>query len=246
MNLQLFKYYSPKYKDEWNLSFWEKESLFFQAPCKFNDPWDCKLPKLVIPRQKNTLKKFHEYLTMCHGEQYSQDIWVHLEKLGRAEQRGYYNDRFGETIEDLRARVGVFSTSCIPDSELLWAHYGYSHQGYCLQLGYNFAEYFKDPELSAFGLTIPVKYIAKRQKWKVGHYLENPDEYIYDLISYKSSAWLYEYEVRLLNIDNNGFFSFPRHWLKSIIVGLAADEGLKSKLAEAAAHFRIPIYGSSG
>ncbi len=53
--LNLFKYYAPKYEKEDNLSFYSKESIYFQQPIRFNDPWDCKAyflqPKIDPPLQ---------------------------------------------------------------------------------------------------------------------------------------------------------------------------------------------------
>ena len=54
--LKLCKYYSPEYKGEYNLSFFDKKELYFQRPSKFNDPWDCKAPKIVLPDSRPALK----------------------------------------------------------------------------------------------------------------------------------------------------------------------------------------------
>ena len=81
MKLQLFKYYSPKYKSTWNLAFYEKRKIFFQQPINFNDPWDCKLPSLSIPRQENSLKDILYHFTEQDGSNYSSKEWERIKSL---------------------------------------------------------------------------------------------------------------------------------------------------------------------
>ena len=244
MILNLFKYYPPKYQNTWNLAYYERGDIYFQQPAKFNDPWDCKVPNVSVPRQLKFLKDFLFYITENCGVDYSIAEWEKTKKLPRPEVRDKFKRIFERAVELLRSNMGVFSTSCIPDSELLWSHYGLSHKGYILHFEITLEEYDTNPSLKETGTPIPVIYVDKRPKWNLAAYYSNREKHICDLIKYKSSAWSYEYEIRLLNEDRYGFIKIPDSWLKSIIIGLDSDPELKDRLLSAGKELNTPVYSA--
>lgn len=147
MKLNLFKYYSSTYEGKDNLAFSEKGQIYFQQPEKFNDPWDCKAPKIFFPRSKSFLKEFHYYLSKGYSKDLIDREWAKNEKLSRGKIRDKYRLLFGEALENIRRKIGVFSLSFIPDSELMWSHYASSHSGYMLHFQIAIDEYFTNPIL---------------------------------------------------------------------------------------------------
>lgn len=242
MILKIFKYYPPKYQEKWNLAFYERGEIYFQQPSKFNDPWDCKVPSISVPRQKKFLKDFLYYVTEDYGIEFFNAEWQKVENLPRPIVKEKFKKIFEEAIERRRSGIGVFSTSCIPDSELLWSHYGLGHKGYMLYFEINLEEYYTNPSVKETGVPIPVIYTNKRPKWNLATYYSSREKHIYDLIKYKSSAWEYEYEIRLLNNNRYGFITIPDSWLKSIIIGLDSDIELRDRLTNAGKDLDIPVY----
>jgi len=245
MILKLFKYYPPKYQDTWNLAFYERGEIYFQQPAKFNDPWDCKVPSVSVPRQKKFLKEFLFYMTEIYGADFSKAEWEKTKNLPRPIVKEKYKKLFEKSFEHIRSKIGIFSASCIPDSELLWSHYGLSHKGYVLHFEINLEEYFTNPSLEKTGIPIPVIYINKRPEWNLATYYSNKAKHIHDLIKYKSSAWKYEYEIRLLNENRSGFITIPDSWLKSIVIGLDSDLELRDRLVTAGKDLHIPVYSAA-
>jgi DUF2971 family protein len=243
MKLQLFKYFAPKYDDRWNMAFYEKRAIFFQKPINFNDPWDCKVSNIKIPRQQNFLKQFFFYICKQHADiAFANEEWERMKGQPRSEIKTKLKQSFEKAMEYIRDSIGVFSASCVPDSELMWSHYGKSHKGYVLHFEIDLLEFLNSTIVRQTGIPIPVIYTNKRQIWDLASYYNNREEHLYDLIRYKSNAWKYEYEIRLLNQAQNGFIKIPDTWLKSIIVGFAAETELRSLLFSASKELGIPIY----
>lgn len=132
--------------------------------------------------------------------------------------------------------------SFIPDSELMWSHYASSHSGYILHFQIVLEEYLSNPSFKDVGIPIPVIYKQKRSSLNIAAYYSNPEKHLFDLIHFKSDAWSYENELRLLNEKNNGFFDTPANWLKSIIIGLAATKAFKEKLITIGREMNIPVF----
>lgn len=242
--LNLFKYYAPKYEDEDNTSFYSRGAIYFQQPIKFNDPWDCKAPQITIPRQINSLKDIWFNLAKQNGQDFAKTEWQKIRKLPRSEIKQLFDKLFKEAFEKQRSKIGVFSLSFIPDSELMWSHYADSHFGYMLHFQIDLALYYVDSSLKKVGIPIPMIYKGKREVWNLGNYYKNRENHVYDLVRFKSSAWEYECEVRLLNVDEYGFIKTPSNWLKSIIIGINTDGKLQEKLKQIGNELNVSVFSS--
>lgn len=242
MNLDLFKYYSPTYEGKDNLAFYEKGQIYFQQPQKFNDPWDCKAPKISFPRQMSFLKEFHYYISSGYSKKLANDEWERTKKLSRKDIREKYKILFEEALENIRQKIGVFSLSFVPDSELMWSHYASSHSGYMLHFQIALEEYYVNPVLKDTGIPIPVIYKKQRPTLNIVSYNSNREKHIYDLIRHKSNAWKYEHELRLMNEAKYGFIDIPKSWLRSITVGLAAKTEFKDELKRIGGEMNVPVF----
>jgi hypothetical protein len=230
--LNLFKYYAPKYEGGDNLSFYSRGSIYFQKPIKFNDPWDCKTPQIKSPRQLKLLKSiwFNLAKNKIDPALVKTEWQKHRKELTRTEITQLLVKHFEDGYEGLRLKIGVFSLSFIPDSELMWSHYSSSHSGYMLHFQIDIDQYYADLGLENVGIPVPVIYRDKREVWDLANYYTNRLHYAYDLIRFKSNAWAYECELRLLNTDKYGFIKTPSNWLKSIVIGINTDSELRDKL----------------
>ncbi len=239
-NLNLFKYYAPKYKGKDNLSFYNEGLLYFQKPAKFNDPWDCKAPQIKCPRGRKELNEIWSKLAIRKGQDFTNAKRKNND-LSRSDESQLLVEHFSKSYEALRSKIGVFSLSFIPDSELMWSHYASSHTGYMLHFQIDITQCETDSSLGDVGLLIPVIYRNKIEVWNLKDYDNNRLKYAYDLIKYKSKAWEYERELRLLNTDKWGFIKTPSNWLKSIVIGIDTDNEFRDKLNEIGNALNIPV-----
>jgi len=72
--------------------------------------------------------------------------------------------------------------------------------------------------------------------------IQNREKHIYDLIRFKSDAWSYENELRLMNETKYGFIDTPATWLQSITIGLAAKNDFKENLKNIGRKMHIPVF----
>jgi hypothetical protein len=243
--LNVFKYYAPKHKDKDNLSFYSKRSIYFQKPTEFNDPWDCKAPEIKIPRHINSLKDIWFNLTKHQSRAFAEKGWQNIrEKFTRNQTKQLFYKHFNEVFEKPRSKIGIFSLSFIPDCELMWSHYASSHTGYMLHFQIDPNQYFSDSSLKDVGIPTPVLYREKREIWKIENYFADKIRHFNDLIRFKSKAWEYECELRLLNVDKYGFIKTPSNWLKSIVIGIDTDSKLQDKLKDIGNALNIPVLSS--
>ena len=108
---------------------------------------------------------------------------------------GEVYELFTETVE-MRKTVGIYSLSRTPYDELMWSHYGESHEGFCI-------EYDLDRLI-----------LEARSTWDIVNvvYSETPPvldfsnllsgnghkEFLQKLVGYKSKRWEYEDELRIV------------------------------------------------
>ncbi len=241
MNIfNLFKYYAPEYEGKENLSFSTEKSIYFQKPAKFNDPWDCKVPQIECPSESKALNEILLKLEARGGQTFINEKLL-KRNLSHLEISERLVEEFKKSFESLRSIIGIFSLSFIPDSELMWSHYTSSHFGYMLHFQIDLAQYFTDPRLEYVGLPIPVIYCNEREVWNLKDYDDNRLEYANKLIRYKSEAWEYECELRLLNTDKWGFIETPSNWLKSIVIGIKTEDTLQGKLEDIGKSLNVPV-----
>lgn len=238
--LDLFKYYSPKYGDEDNLSFHSK-GLFFQKPANFNDPWDCTPPHINIPRSIHTIEKIYNFL--ARNNPTSAAHWKEIKgERSRSEIRRSLEEVFVKAFLHMRSTIGICSFSFIPDSELLWAHYTKSHFGYMLHFQINIPEdYNRHQDLKRIATPIPVIYQKERKVWNFTDYDSDRLKFVYDYVRLKSFAWSYECEFRLLHANGSRFVKTPDNWLKSIVIGLNTERHLRDKIDVIGKALNVPV-----
>ena len=240
--MNLFKYYAPKYREEENLSFYEKEALFFQQPRYFNDPWDCKPPILTRPISDEILEDFFNAALRLNTPDEEVVKRKNLNSYPRNVKEEMMRRYLTEGLEKTRATMGIFSMSFMPACELLWAHYAEKHTGYMLHFQINTDSFLNDPLAIEIGVPIPVVYHESREPWDIESFWLNQGHYTIKMIQIKSDLWKYERELRILNPNNNGFLKIPEGWLKSIIIGLETEQSLKDKLIKIGKEMNLSLF----
>lgn len=136
-------------------------------------------------------------------------------------------------------KAGIYSLSNTPLEELLWAHYGYSHKGFCI-------EYDID-KLIEFGKhdykKITVEYSDTPAKLEINDIANIGDgsDFLKKILGFKSLAWKYENEVRVIS-SRPGKQEYDYRAVKSIYFGLRMSDNHKHKLMRILKNRDIEFY----
>jgi len=197
-----------------------KGTLYFAAPNKLNDPFDCQVDiKKAINNAISSPK---------------------ISKAGRNFLKNIYEDEeYFDNAQKRLKKLGICSFSLKLEEPLLWSHYADEHRGICLvyQLSFDMAT-IPGAELITKRISrAPVQYgknpitdlmIIEASDPESSHYSENYKKDFLERLELipsnkKNECWSYEKEIRLI-IDKEGVLPVPKNNLKQIIFGLNTSE----------------------
>ena len=123
--------------------------------------------------------------------------------------------------------VGIYSLSQTYSDELLWAHYGNSHKGFCIEYDLELLlECYPTDKVYSF----PVTYSKHPPEVNVADLSDKEGiSIIKKLTGNKSLKWKYEKEHRII-IDRSGEYIYNHHALKAIYFGLRMDDLMKERM----------------
>jgi Protein of unknown function (DUF2971) len=127
---------------------------------------------------------------------------------------------------------GVFSLSYNPLQELIWAHYGGSHRGYCI--GYDIQKLVEfEPNIHHF---VDVQYSNTAPSLKPEDILggNSPINVLRKMLGVKSNPWAYEEEVRVITVPV-GPHEHDFRAVKTVYFGLRCPDTTKVAVMEALA-----------
>lgn len=124
-------------------------------------------------------------------------------------------------------KMGIYSLSQTYLDELLWAHYGNSHKGFCIEYDLDLLlETYKTDKRFAF----PVKYNSKPPRIRLSDIINNENDlFVKKLGGYKSERWMYEKEYRIIT-NKFGLQSYNYKSVKSIFFGLRMLDSHKKEI----------------
>lgn len=126
-------------------------------------------------------------------------------------------------------RCGVFSLSYNPLNELVWAHYGGSHQGFCIGYDVNRLLAFAPMHLHR----IEVNYASTSPSFRAEDLIpvDSPLAVLQKLLGAKSPPWRYEEEVRILATPP-GLHDHDYRAVREIYFGLRCPEETRLTVME--------------
>ena len=182
----LYKYYKPT---PINIEAIMGNSMWYSAPCSFNDVFDCDV-------DIDEDSAFESILRMVPGNRQvrrGSQMWRELKGNLHRELRKIRSD-----FASLKETIGV---SCLCESEnslLMWAHYADNHRGICVE--YNLLEMNRQLDFTP----IPVIYSNSKACFDSLN-LETSEQDSLKLfiqsVTSKSPEWSYEQEWRIIR-DN--------------------------------------------
>jgi hypothetical protein len=217
---RLYKYGSlqnPDYLREVLLG----SKIYCCSPLDFNDPFDCR-PKIIVGKTRQEVeaaKKEIEGILLKRTSLNRNSRRVEARRIVKQIQ-----EAIGLTHEYnlLLGRTGVYCLSAKNDNLLMWAHYGDSHMGYCL-------EFSTESYYSIFSKAEPVRY--QKQYPIVKLFTADKVEWGKESLLTKSTDWKYEDEWRLTSAKP-GHLDFPPEKLISVIFGCKISETNRNKILE--------------
>lgn len=169
----------------------KNQTLLFQKPRIFNDPFDCysRLLELKEPQSyiNHLIETFHSNWSVAKRRKEKSKMMSNFNKHG-----------LHQVYDIERERISVASFSKANNISLMWAYYCKSHTG--ITIGYEIPLGIFPFENSKFpAFLFVVEYIKEIEKIQMtlGNW-----EYIYKWIITKSFEWEHEKEVRLIHLHD--------------------------------------------
>ena len=179
--MKLYKY--SRYSQHL-LGILAKNTVWLSAAEQFNDIFDCKFQKTRLSNdQHKELKAIHKHREGC-DDRIPVDI---IDQELTSKNTKSLIDAEYRNIDLFISKFGIMSLSEVPDSLLLWAHYGDNHSGVCLEyetLG------DMDPCL------LPVNYSTQYPSLSIYEFGIDIVKATESILSTKSMEWAYEKEWR--------------------------------------------------
>ena len=122
-----------------------------------------------------------------------------------------------------------FSLSGTPLNELIWAHYGGSHYGFCIEYDIDKLIVFEPLQLNC----LDVEYSDSTPSITLSDLLLSANELqvLQKLLGTKSSRWEYESEMRVIT-TKAGTHQYDYRAVKSIYFGLRCPETIRNQIME--------------
>ncbi|ENA1765329.1 DUF2971 domain-containing protein [Flavobacterium psychrophilum] len=172
---------------------------------ELNDPWETIIKSDKFKIQSNSIS------------------WL----LGKNTKEKFSNILVA--LEDLLShnkKIGIYSLSKTYIDELLWAHYGNSHKGFCIEYDLDILlNSFKTEKIFSF----PVKYNNTAPEIDFKDLTIKNDDLILKMTGFKSKRWEYEQEHRIIT-NSFGKQLYEFNALKSIYFGLRMCENHKLEI----------------
>lgn len=183
----LYKYYSDSPQ---NLESVKNNKMWYSAPSKFNDVFDCDI---TIDEKRI----FDSILKMCPSAQSvraGSPMWLTLK--GQAKQSA---KTMSELFSRMRSEMGIACLSESDDSLLMWAHYANSHRGMCVE--YELLEINQQLMFTP----VPIIYSEDRvcfDSLNTSTIEEDTTRLFLENLTTKSPQWSYEKEWRIIRDDS--------------------------------------------
>ena len=223
--------------------------IYLASPADFNDPYDCRINDNFS--LLDTDEKIHKYIDAANErnrekqaamgqdvEDFREEIFNTIKNHPVKAQRKWDSTIFKE--HDLR--YGIFSTSSIWNSILMWGHYSANHTGFCVGINEEKIRCSK-----FFGQGGRVKYPKKYPEISP---LDSYDiEKMFDFSYTKVKDWEYEKEYRLLRFfpgkypnSEERIEKLDKSFFSEILVGVNFPQSDMDEMRRLAVLYEVPLF----
>ncbi|MGO8761119.1 MAG: DUF2971 domain-containing protein [Desulfobaccales bacterium] len=220
---RLYKY---GHINEHSETLFSTAQIWFSARSDLNDPFECR-PWINFDGTEDELIKFLVSFLRKRNPHITNEAAtaeaVNIYRQGRQQDPTTWQAVRQYADQMLDYEVGLYCLSRIPDSILMWSHYGCKHQGYCL-------EFEATDHTVVFGEAQPVLYSDSYPNF---NYFKTPNEKQVELVFLtKYTSWAYEQEWRIIFRNGHGYREYPAELFKSVIFGLRMSDHNKALIRE--------------
>ncbi len=227
-------------------------TLFFQSPANFNDPYDCKV--VINPC---TYEEWETGLKRAVREEFPQmsesELLREFEQQKAAGSPTRSIERYKRIIEGAKDRFGVFCLTDNPLDMLMWAHYGDKHAGICFQIDVKLCWQTLwgskvNTDIGHVNYVREIPHINFLQSW-MSEEQDSALRQVQEITFSKWDKWASENEIRIL-IDEievqtgTRLLAFPACIYKAVVLGFNTKPdnitAVKTILREQEQY--IPIY----
>ena len=238
-------YHYEKYNPSFLKNVLTTGQVYCSDPTRLNDPWDCR-PWFADIEDPDETERFIKWVFSFKPTEPVSEEEV------RATQKTIRNDpkyrnalvrSFSETfLKLIPGRWRIYCLTPLPESTLMWSHYGDNHKGICLEFGVD------NP---LFATAQAVKYLSSYPGWSPHTVVESGAR---DILLTKSDDWEYEQEYRIIGmgegfdrpIDAHPLFlagnclRIPDGALKAVFAGCEADyDGIAAIMRDCAPGLKL-------
>jgi hypothetical protein len=182
--------------------------VYLAPASSFNDPFDC-CPMMDDEATETEYLAFWVSLLGTSRDGFTKAFEI-ARAMARREPSALRASK--SATEEVRAGLlknfGILCLNADAVHQLMWAHYGDSHRGICVQF---------DAQHHFFGHVDYVSYSPQRPTLNI--FNQSMDEQVRASVLTKSDVWQYEGEWRLVHAGHVGKWSFPRDAITSVVVG---------------------------
>jgi hypothetical protein len=200
-----------------------KGEIWLSAPSQLNDPFECRpwfifdaTQDEIIDTLVRHMRRQNPLMTLDTAK--AEAVAFYLE--GRHRNPAMWEALRKDLLQKLGEEIGLYCLSRVPDSILMWSHYGCRHEGYCLEFeATDYTDIFGEAQPVRYSDSYPIIEAFKMSK-------EKQAEIIF---STKYTSWAYEQEWRIIDWQNGpGPRKYPPELLRSVIFGLRISESNKA------------------
>jgi Protein of unknown function (DUF2971) len=186
------------------------QSIHFNSPAHFNDPYDCAvLPIIPVPTDDEVEEV--RRLILLDIPLPARDVFF---QKSTNELRESFLHIAAKALEDNVKTFDQRGVSCFSeknDNLLMWSHYGGKYKGFCLEF---------DTTKTIQNKWLKVNYSDHMPVINLKELLPKPNtEAVLNLLATKSEDWRYENEWRLLHQTSGTLYCYPPECLTGIYFG---------------------------
>lgn len=202
-------------------------TIWFGRPDKLNDPFDCAVPlRFAEVGLEDCVRMLGAKGDAEWGRIKSNKKYVDATGRPTEELRSLLQEAgekaFREHSEKAYWRLGVTCFSEVPDSTLLWSHYGGGHRGLCLEFDTS------SPWLSKLH---KVRYSDDIPEIDVVDELIGRDSRVLEPLLTKAACWSYEREWRAIHNEADTAYCYGVEALAGVYLGARLTEAEKDLVA---------------
>jgi hypothetical protein len=191
----------------------KEQSIYFGAPSKFNDPYDCSFSLRVKEQSPEQLEAFRE--KELRRQDIPDHVKVELQQMTQAEialvLKRSVNAAFEVQTGDFRKNRGISCFSETNENLLMWSHYTGGGSGFCLEF---------DTQFQPFDKSFPVAYTKEVPEVDPLEILRrDAAKSVTVVLTTKSRHWEYEREWRVIHDKAETNFTYEAAALVGIYFG---------------------------